>query len=250
MIAFTIILLTCIVAGLAYFTYLKIDEYKQIKQVITIQRGENSERKAIYEIIKAGIDPRAIFHDLYIAKPNGEYTQIDLAVATRSGLIIFEIKDFSGWIFGNENQKYWTQVLSYGKEKHRFYNPIMQNSGHINAIQSCLKENPNIPIFSVIVFYGNCELKKIHYNSDKTYIIYPNMIESVVSHILRQPQAEYGNKYEIMNIMTNAVNNGNNPSIVHSQINSARYYSNGMPQSSYKFFYQNFRLRNPFNRRF
>ena len=84
---------------------------------------------------------------------------------------------------------------------------------------------------SVSVINGNCELKKTQYNSDKTYIIYPNMIESVVSHILRQPQAEYGNKYEIMNIMTNAVNNGNNPSIVHSQINSARYCSDGMPQS-------------------
>lgn len=250
MTVFTIILLFFIGAGIAFFTYLKVQEYNQITQVTTIQRGERSERKAICEIIKAGIDPRAIFHDLYIAKSNEEFTQTDLVVATKSGLIVFEIKDYSGWIFGNENQRYWTQILSFGKEKHRFYNPIMQNLGHINAIQSCLNENPNIPFYSVIVFYGNCELKKLRYNSEKTYIIYPNMIKSVVSHILQLPEAKYGNKHEIMNVMTNAVNNGKNPSIINSQINSARYYSKGKPQSTYKNFFPIFHIHFPYNRKF
>lgn len=67
-----------------------------------------------------GINPRAIFHDLYIQKPNGEYTQIDVAVATKTGIIVFEVKDYSGWIFGSEHQKYWTQLLAYGKEKASF----------------------------------------------------------------------------------------------------------------------------------
>ena len=77
-----------------------------------VTRGERSERRVILELLKEGINPRAIFHDLYIRKPNGEFTQIDLAVATRVGVIVFEVKDYSGWIFGNEHQKYWTQILA------------------------------------------------------------------------------------------------------------------------------------------
>lgn len=185
------------------------------------------------KIIKMGINPKAIFHDLYIQKPNGEYTQVDVAVATKAGIIVFEVKDYSGWIFGNEHQKYWTQLLAYGKEKHRFYNPVMQNSGHIQAIRQCLQQNPDTPIYSVIVFFGSSEFKDVTCNANNTFIIYPRSIQQVVSEILMQPNANFGNKYEIMNLFTKAVQNGNNPMIVSSQINSAAYYGRNTPQSTY-----------------
>ena len=67
----------------------------------------------------------------------------------------------SGMIFGSGNQNYWTQVLAGGREKHRFYNPILQNSGHINALKSRVRSMANIPFHSVVIFYGNCELQDI-----------------------------------------------------------------------------------------
>jgi len=170
---------------------------------------------------------------LFRQKPNGEYTQVDVAVATKAGIIVFEVKDYSGWIFGNEHQKYWTQLLAYGKEKHRFYNPVMQNSGHIQAIRQCLQQNPDTPIYSVIVFFGSSEFKDVTCNANNTFIIYPRSIQQVVSEILMQPNANFGNKYEIMNLFTKAVQNGNNPMIVSSQINSAAYYGRNTPQSTY-----------------
>lgn len=184
-------------------------------------------------LLKEGINPKAIFHDLYIQKTNGEYTQIDVAVATKAGIIVFEVKDYSGWIFGNGHQRYWTQILAYGKEKHRFYNPVMQNAGHIQAIRRCLPQNPDIPIYSVIVFFGNSEFKNITCDADNTYIIYRHSIPHVVSEILRQPDADFGNKYEIMGLFTRAVQNGNDPMIVKSQINSAAYYGRNKPKSTY-----------------
>ncbi len=134
------IFLICLVAGIAYLIYVKRKERELIEQVTPITRGEWSERRVVLKLLKAGINPKAIFHDLYIQKPNGTYTQVDVAVATKVGLIVFEVKDYSGWIFGNEHQKYWTQLLAYGKEKHRFYNPVMQNAGHIQAIRQCLSQ--------------------------------------------------------------------------------------------------------------
>lgn len=228
----TILLLIGLILWIAYHIYLKRKEQKLIEQVTPITRGEESERKVILNLLKEGINPKAIFHDLYIQKPNREYTQIDVAVATKAGIIVFEVKDYSGWIFGNEHQKYWTQILAFGKEKHRFYNPVMQNYGHIQAIRQCLPNNPDIPIFSVIVFFGNSEFKNVTCNADNTFIIYPHSIRQVVADIIMlQPDANYGNKYEIMELFTTAVQNGDNSMIVSSQINSAIYHNLNKPHS-------------------
>lgn len=148
----TILLLIGLILWIAYQIYLKRKEQKLIEQVTPITRGEESERKVILNLLKEGINPKAIFHDLYIQKPNREYTQIDVAVATKAGIIVFEVKDYSGWIFGNEHQKYWTQILAFGKEKHRFYNPVMQNYGHIQAIRiASIVSNPS-SIYSFSIF--------------------------------------------------------------------------------------------------
>ena len=229
----SIIFTLCLITGIVYLVYLKRKERELIEQVTPITRGEWSERRVVLRLLKMGINPKAIFHDLYIQKPNGEYTQVDVAVATKAGIIVFEVKDYSGGIFGNEHQKYWTQLLAYGKEKHRFYNPVMQNSGHIQAIRQCLQQNPDTPIYSVIVFFGSSEFKDVTCNANNTFIIYPRSIQQVVSEILMQPNANFGNKYEIMNLFTKAVQNGNNPMIVSSQINSAAYYGRNTPQSTY-----------------
>ena len=229
----SIIFTLCLITGIVYLVYLKRKERELIEQVTPITRGEWSERRVVLRLLKMGINPKDIFHDLYIQKPNGEYTQVDVAVATKAGIIVFEVKDYSGWIFGNEHQKYWTQLLAYGKEKHRFYNPVMQNSGHIQAIRQCLQQNPDTPIYSVIVFFGSSEFKDVTCNANNTFIIYPRSIQQVVSEILMQPNANFGNKYEIMNLFTKAVQNGNNPMIVSSQINSAAYYGRNTPQSTY-----------------
>ena len=62
--------------------------------------------------------------------------------------------------------------------------------------------------------------------------------------------ADFGNKYEIMNLFTKAVQNGNDPMIVSSQINSAAYYGRNTPQSTYSgYFGSLFRLGRFLSRR-
>lgn len=196
----------------------------QLLQTVTLRnRGEWSERKTVLKLLKMGINPRAIFHDCYIRKSNGAYMQVDLVVATGQGLIVFEIKDYSGWIFGNYRQKYWTQILAHGREKHRFYNPILQNIGHIQAIRDNLPNNPNIPIYSIIVFFGSSTLKNVTIASDNDFLIYPNEIQRTVRALMSRPVANFGNKHEIMDVLTQAVHNATNPSIVTAQLMSATY---------------------------
>ena len=87
----SIIFTLCLITGIVYLVYLKRKERELIEQVTPITRGEWSERRVVLRLLKMGINPKAIFHDLYIQKPNGEYTQVDVAVATKAGIIVFEV---------------------------------------------------------------------------------------------------------------------------------------------------------------
>ncbi|MDE6481621.1 MAG: NERD domain-containing protein [Alphaproteobacteria bacterium] len=191
-----------------------IHKNEQITSVTSLERGTWSERDLIYELLEHGIPAGAIFHDLYINKFGDKYTQIDLVVATKVGLIVFEVKDYKGWIFGRGNQDKWTQVLSYGDRKYRFYNPIKQNAGHISELRKQSKQLSKIPIFSVIVFYGGCVLRDISIVPHNTYVTTASRVLDVVDTIIEENQlANYTDKREIVRILKNAVDNGNNENI-------------------------------------
>ena len=184
------ILITVLVApgiiALIVHRIIKAKKYReQVQSVTSLDRGTWSERDLIPKLLdKCGIDKRVIYHDLYIRKENGTYTQIDLAVPTPQGIIVFEVKDYSGWIFGNGNSKYWMQILAYGEEKHQFYNPIWQNRTHINALRKLLPNNPDVPIFNIVVFYGNSEFKDLNYDtSGRVRVIYNTQVVELVKHI-------------------------------------------------------------------
>lgn len=204
-----------------------------ISTVTPITRGEDSERRTILKLIQSGINPKAIFHDCYLRRANGIYTQIDIIVATKVGIISFEIKDYSGWIFGDFEQKYWTQTLAYGNEKHRFYNPIMQNENHINAIRENLPSNNGIPILSVVVFFGDCLFKNVTIGSRDCYLIHDYELKQTMREILSRPEAEFGDKHEIMRVLTASVRNGDNQDIITLQRQVAAKAAQNRPKSTY-----------------
>ena len=68
--------------------------------------------------------------NVYIPKDNGETSEIDVVYITQKGIFVFESKNYSGWIFGDEKDTYWTVMLP-NRQKNRFYNPIKQNRTHI-----------------------------------------------------------------------------------------------------------------------
>ena len=96
-------------------------ERELIESVTSLNRGTNSELYLILQLLKRGTPPITIFHDLIIKKDNDEFSQIDLVLVTSEGIIVFEVKDFSGWIYGSGNNTNWTKVLSYGRKKYKFY---------------------------------------------------------------------------------------------------------------------------------
>jgi len=179
-----------------------------LETVTKSDRGTYSERNLVLKLLKSGIPAQTIFHDLYLRKPNGSYSQIDLVIVTTAGIIVFEVKDYSGWIFGKGFQEQWTQVLAYGSQKYRFYNPIKQNSKHIFDVKNTRKQFENIPFYSVIVFDGNCELRDISFVPDGTFVVRAERILEVMRIIQAKEPAPYTDKHEVIRVLREAVENG------------------------------------------
>jgi len=214
-----------VIIGLAvYFSLSSKAKEKELLETVTkAYRGTNTERNLVLKLLKYGIQAENIFHDLYVEKSSGNFSQIDLVVITEVGIIVFEVKDYSGWLFGKGNQDKWTQVLAYGKIKHRFYNPVMQNNGHINALKKQLKQFENLPFYSVIVFYGNCRLRDVSFIPQGTFLAYPERVIDVMKTIMNKNElANYSDKSEIIRVLKEAVQNGENRETQNKHIENVR----------------------------
>lgn len=120
------------------------------------------------------------FLDIMI-EVNGYTHQIDNILVTNNGVYVFELKNYDGWIYGNEKSNNWTYSLkntytyrsgfqkSY-YSKHSFYNPIMQNETHVNALRKLLKLSSNIEFHNIVVFGDLSYLKKVTIYSSKNKV--------------------------------------------------------------------------------
>ena len=201
----------------------KTRERKLLKTVTKLHRGTKSERKLVLELLKMGIPAEAIFHDLYLRKTNGDYTQIDLVVLVDTTVIVFEVKDYKGWIFGSGNNYKWTQVLAYGNEKYRFYNPVKQNYNHIIALKNRFKHLGNMPYHSVIIFDGDCVLKRVDYIPIGTTVAKVSQLPFIMNEILSiENYISHTIRDQISIELKEAVLNGDNNEIITSHIESIR----------------------------
>jgi len=201
---------------IVFFLFWKRNFKQALKSNPKLERGTSSERDLVFKFSKYGIPEQRIFHDLYLEISKGHFSQIDLVVITEVGIIVIEVKDYSGWIFGRGNQSQWTQVLNYGNQKYRFYNPIMQNNKHISELKKQIPLLYNIPIYSLVVFYGNCELKEINFIPNGTFIIKSHRVLEVLNNILRDNKpVEYTNEEEMVCVLREAVSHGG---VIENQI--------------------------------
>ena len=74
-------------------------------------------------------------HNVTLITPDGS-TQIDHIFVSQYGVFVVETKNYSGWIFGSENQPMWTQKLF--KVTNKFQNPLRQNYKHLKALEAAL----------------------------------------------------------------------------------------------------------------
>jgi hypothetical protein len=191
-----------------------IQNRRLLGKVTNPGRGTRSERRLVLKLLKSGIPAETIFHDLYVTKHNGRFSQVDLVVVTNAGIIVFEVKDYGGWIFGSGGDLEWTKVLAYGRRSYRFYNPVQQNHAHIKALKRLDKNFENLPFYSVIVFYGKCVLKTISQIPHGTVVIKSNQVLEIVKLISKiNRSTRYRDQHAILNLLNQAVSNGENKEV-------------------------------------
>lgn len=214
-------------ATVSYLIYQYVQDNKLLRTVTQNGRGTWSERDLIIRLLKSGIPSVCIFHDLYVKKNDGTYSQVDLVVVTEVGIVVIEVKKCSGWIYGVGDRKNWVQVLAYGKEKYSLYNPIFQNDGHIRAIKNSIPNYLNIPFYSMIVFYGDCKLKKISNVPSEILVVKANKAIDALNDILVKIPSSNFYYEELLQVLKKGVENGGDLGIQNKHVQNLRSFFNG-----------------------
>jgi len=77
---------------------------------------------------------------------NGEIW-IDCVLLTDGGLIVVDIRDYIGRLFGGEKINEWTQMI--GAKSHKFENPLIELPARISAVQEIVGD---VPVIGHVVF--------------------------------------------------------------------------------------------------
>ncbi|CZQ91530.1 nuclease-related domain-containing protein [Trichococcus collinsii] len=128
----------------------------------------------IYRSLERLDGQHKLLTNVYLPKRDGTTTEIDLIMISETGIYVFESKNYSGWIFGDEDSRNWTQSLKGGK-KYRFYNPIWQNKKHISHLKSHLGLGSEV-FRSYIIFSERCVLKKMSVRSPEVKVMNRNVL--------------------------------------------------------------------------
>ena len=89
-----------------------------------------------------------VFNDIVI-RSCGCSSQIDHLVVSPYGVFVVETKGHKGLIYGSEKAQYWTQNI-WG-HKYQLYNPLLQNSSHIRALQRVISIH-DLKYIPILVF--------------------------------------------------------------------------------------------------
>jgi hypothetical protein len=107
-------------------------------------------------------------------KIKGSTSQIDHIIVSDYGIFVIETKNYKGWILGYEKDRYWYQVIY--KYRRKFYNPVLQNQGHVYALKHVLKNYNYLRYYSIIAFTKRATLKTNTY----TDVVYTNKLVKTI----------------------------------------------------------------------
>jgi len=131
-----ILFIAIIIGGIFYKIYCKnrfvLKTRKQVKN-ISYDYIENA-------ILDNGVD---------------QYAQFDYLVLTQLGILVIEIKDYSGHIFGAEKIDEWTQIID--RKSYKFSNPFFDLDYKIELLKDLNKE---LRIDGVILFTDEADFPK------------------------------------------------------------------------------------------
>ncbi len=100
----------------------------------------DAEQRRVAKIIKA-LNITALKN---VAFPDGmdSYVFIDYLLLTPAGIVVLDLQDYNGFIFGGPNIDQWTQMVR--QRGYKFENPLHQNAWRVQIIRSLVEDAPLI----------------------------------------------------------------------------------------------------------
>ncbi len=181
-----------------------------------VNKGERRVAQSIQSVIDS--DNEVLVNNVTLELDDGHTTQIDHILISRHGVYVIETKHYSGWIFGDENTRNWTQVIY--KKKTKFQNPIRQNYKHLQTVRQLFDFLPENDVHSLIVFSGDAKFKtplpkNVFYKSglekflaeQKEYRISLNRVQFCLGRLqfIRLPENSHTDKLHVANLKSNVV---------------------------------------------
>ena len=128
---------------------------------------------------------------------HGRNTKLDYVVINNNGIFIFEVKNFSGKLVGNEDDQYWNKYkISSGNKEYikEIRNPIKQLKREIYLLKEYLKYygvdlwiegyvlfvNMNSPVESEYTINDQSEIDDI-LHLRRNQVLTKNQIEKIIS---------------------------------------------------------------------
>lgn len=186
--------------------------FEQIKKSI---KGSYGELKVDLVLGRLTNESSFTVRNLLLVK-DGKSSQIDNILFTTKKVYVIESKNYSGWIYGSETRKSWTQTFNfYGKiTRSSFYNPLIQNYGHILYLSKFL----NIPLtnfVNIVVFSDNSELKNLQLERTYKYVINLKELSKLIDSIEKQSNDIFD--WEDLEKLNNALQSLNKSNIFNNK---------------------------------
>ncbi len=142
--------------------------------------GEYSLSKKLKPFAKDGAK---FLYNCYLPTDQGKTTEIDLIMLHKTGIYVFENKNYGGYIYGSSDMPQWRQVFYNCRSSHtsEFYNPIMQNATHIRWLKKRLRRE--YPIHSVVTFGDQSNIAAIHFPGTDARVCKQRDVYNIVTDI-------------------------------------------------------------------
>ena len=180
--------LSLLVIAVVFFIGLYLIKHRRSSPIYKGKVGE----EWVHNILMELPDEYYVMDDVVLRTEKGT-TQIDHIVISKYAVFVIETKNYSGEIFGDDNNKEWTQRIvsevTYSKKwyktytyvtKNQFYNPVKQSLGHMYEVRKIVEQWPYLNIIPIVVFAGSANISNVN---TKNHVVYDNdLLKTILSY--------------------------------------------------------------------
>lgn len=113
----------------------------------------DAEQRRVAKIIKA-LNIQSLKNVAFPDSMDG-YVFVDYLLLTPAGIVVLDLQDYNGFIFGGPNIDQWTQMVR--QRGYKFENPLHQNAWRLQIVRALVKD---APLLGKVVFSSVSQFPK------------------------------------------------------------------------------------------